>query len=192
MKQILSIIVLMILFSCKQKEQMLEPGDTPAPTSDRLVDGKLKSKPTDTISGIQTKVNTFERVAIDEASQKMFDERLKNAIQQSDDEIAWTGVAWAWGNDGPCTQTWMCMTHVGNFEISFSDGNFGFGKVVHRMGNSAHDCIQNAKDAMKPPHPDRGLAVAWVMASQIHNKPYYEWLRLHGDAVLNALRRIPG
>ncbi len=114
------------------------------------------------------------------------------SIAQDDVEYAWTGIWWAWNDHGPCTQEWLCKTHIGNFQIKFGDGYLpGQPQLVHRWFNSAHDCIKHAKDAVSSNPVDRGLAVTWVMASQIHNKAYYEWLRNHGDAVLEALKRIP-
>ena len=117
------------------------------------------------------------------------------SINSDDVSTAYVGVLWAWNDNSPCSQILLCATYIGNFEITFGNGGLGFTGVVQRITTSAHDCIKNAKDALMGQNkdgvnPDRGLAVAWVMASQIHNKPYYEWLKTHGDAVVAALGMI--
>lgn len=117
------------------------------------------------------------------------------SIAEDDVQVAYQGIIWAWNNHGPCTRFVLCATYIGNFEITFGDGKIGFSKLVQRLTTSAHNCIQNAKNALLGDNhnginPDRGLAVAWVMASQIHNKPYYEWLKEHGDAVIKALSMV--
>jgi hypothetical protein len=36
---------------------------------------------------------------------------------------------------------WLCLTHIDDVRISFSDGNFGVCVGIWRMFTSAHDCI---------------------------------------------------
>jgi hypothetical protein len=117
------------------------------------------------------------------------------ALDSGDVETAYANIIWAWNDHGPCTRFILCATYIGNFEITFSNGSIGFNQVVQRLTTSAHDCIQKAKDALLGPNgdgnnPNFALAVTWVMASQIHNKPVYEWLRTHGDAVIAALGMV--
>jgi hypothetical protein len=116
-------------------------------------------------------------------------------ITSSDLETAWGAVRWSWGNDAPCSNIKLCATHIDNITIIFGVIPIDLKHLVQRLTTSAHDCIVNAKKALMGingdgQNPDHGLAVAWVMASQIHNKPMYDWLRTHGDAVLQALYRI--
>src|SRR4051812_48270226 len=117
----------------------------------------------------------------------MFELKIEDFPQElsvtSDDvSTAYVGISWAWNNYAPCSNLILCASYIGNFEINFGTGGLGFSRIVQRITTSAHDCIKNAKDALlglnhDGVNPDHGLAVAWVMASQIHNKPYYEWLR---------------
>ena len=165
-----------------------------------LNDGHLSALPVDTIvvkpptlPADWIKVMLKQGIGI---NTNMIFDKVDQAITKSDETIAREGIIWAWGNTGPCTQELLCKTYVGNFFIVFKGSVWPFKDMILRWFNSAHDCIQNAINALKgsPGHkaddvqiPDRALAVAWVMASQIHNKSYYEWLRTHGDAVVNVL-----
>jgi hypothetical protein len=90
----------------------------------------------------------------------------------------------------------FCCAYFDSFgvNITFSDGSIAPFAHVYRLFKSAHDCIVEAKRALagSPPStpPDRGLAVQWVMATQIHNRPELDWLRTHPDAVIAALQQI--
>jgi hypothetical protein len=90
----------------------------------------------------------------------------------------------------------FCCAYFDSFgvNITFSDGSIAPFAHVYRLFKSAHDCIVEAKRALagRPPStpPDRGLAVQWVMATQIHNRPELDWLRTHPDAVIAALQQI--
>jgi hypothetical protein len=111
------------------------------------------------------------------------------ALAASPDEVeASNHIVWAWNNHGPCTQAVLCATYVDHFGITFKDGSFGAFIKVQRLTTSAHDCIVQAKKAKA--EGNRGLAVEWVMASQIHNRGAYVWLRDHADAVITALDRV--
>ena len=78
------------------------------------------------------------------------------------------------------------MARVSNF----SNGSFSSHVTIYRDGKSAHSCIQSALDALNESPPKPGVAVEWVMASQIHNRPVFDWLKNHPDAVVAALRQI--
>lgn len=110
---------------------------------------------------------------------------------------AYNDVKWAWDDHGPCTKVVLCATYFDHFgvNITFSDGSVVPFAHVQRLTTSAHDCIQNAKDALFKATPqknpaNRGLAVEWVMASQIHNRSEMEWLRTHPDAVIAAVGNV--
>ncbi|HEY5176982.1 MAG TPA: hypothetical protein VII95_15605 [Terriglobales bacterium] len=107
----------------------------------------------------------------------------------ADVQTAYANESWAWKDNGPCTKFVLCATYFDSFgvNIAFGDGSVMPFAHVQRMTTSGHNCIQNAKDNRLK---DKGLAVEWVMASQIHNKPLMEWMRTHPDAVIAALARI--
>jgi hypothetical protein len=113
------------------------------------------------------------------------------AVPGSDVDHAWTAVNWAWHDDGPCTRFVLCWTYINGAGIAFSDGRVGPFVQIYRDGKSAHSCIQSALDALYGNPSNPGLAVEWVMASQIHNPPEKDWLQNHPDAVIAALLRIP-
>jgi len=178
-------------------------------TIETLADGQLKTPPKDTIFGTGDRVSSLTVPSADTVHKSPTPAQLKEVqellsklatiqavtIIDDDVQVAYSHILWAWGDNGPCTRFILCATYIGNFEIKFSDGDLGFSRIVQRLTTSAHDCIANAKKALLGPHgdgnnPDRGLAVAWVMASQIHNRPVYEWQRTHGDAVIKALSQI--
>jgi hypothetical protein len=123
---------------------------------------------------------------------------VAKAQSQPDIDRAFNDEKWAWNDHGPCTKVILCATYFDHFgvNIKFSDGSVVPFAHVQRLTTSAHDCIQNAKKALvKIAGPGeapagRALAVEWVMASQIHNKPELEWLRDHPDAVVAALGKI--
>jgi hypothetical protein len=84
-------------------------------------------------------------------------------------------------------RTLLCATYIDHVGISFKDGDFGVSAKVQRLTTSAHDCIRNAKQELQK--GNRGLAVEWVMATQLHNRTAKNWLKDHPDAVVLALRR---
>lgn len=114
--------------------------------------------------------------------------QLPATVASNDVDNALTHIRWAWSDNGPCTRFVLCATYIDEVGISFTNGNFGPFIKIQRLTNSAHDCIQHAKDELVQGH--RGVAVEWVIASQIHNPPVYDWLRAHPDAVVTALGRI--
>lgn len=109
-------------------------------------------------------------------------------VPGDDVDTAWVNISWAWNDDGPCTNFLLCWTYIDSVGIKFSDGTIGPFANIYRDGKSAHSCIASALDALKS--GDRGLAVEWVMASQIHNRPVFDWLKNHPDAVIDALGRL--
>ena len=141
---------------------------------------------------------TFDRLGLDWANLVRLPDEQLNAIpdgpvfEETDIDRAFEDIIWAWKDHGPCSRFILCSTYFDSFgvNITFSDGSVVPFAHVQRLTTSAHDCIQNAKSAYRPnppQQPDRGLAVEWVMASQIHNRPELDWLRAHPDAVLAAL-----
>jgi len=107
----------------------------------------------------------------------------------ADVQNAYNNELWAWNDHGPCSQFKICAKYFDSFgaNITFGDGSVVPFAHVQRLTTSAHDCIQNAKNNQLA---NRALAVEWVMASQIHNKPLMEWMRTHPDAVVAALGKI--
>jgi hypothetical protein len=110
---------------------------------------------------------------------RVLDDDVQNALMH---------VSWAWGNHGPCTRFFLCLFYIDHVEFRWTDGSVSFGPRIQRLTTSAHDCIQNAKNAVQ--RGEKPLAVEWVMASQIHNPPAWEWLRTHPDAVITALSLV--
>lgn len=125
-------------------------------------------------------------------SEQDFHYALANSVASSDVQFAYSNILWAWNNNGPCSNFLLCWTYFDSFgvNITFGDGSIAPFAHVYRDGKSAHSCIQAAKDALSANPPNRGLAVEWVMASQIHNKGVFEWLKNHPDAVVQALGSI--
>lgn len=203
-----SILLCSLILSCNDEAKVSEKTSktNAGATSTNVLspDGILKTPPIDTIFGSDDRNPPFLNTSdtLTKFDFEKFKESLSElsvspvaSIVENDDQIAFSHISWAWGNTGPCTRFILCATYIGNFEITFSDGNIGFNRIIQRLTTSAHDCIANAKKALRGPNrdgvnPDRGLAVGWVMASQIHNRPVYDWLRNHGDAVIRALGRI--
>jgi hypothetical protein len=150
------------------------------------------------LAELRAELLAAERTSL-EAGQMTAEEYLNaqaNSILANDVDTAWLHIRWAWGNNGPCSNFLLCWTYIDSAGIEFSNGHFGPFVKIYRDGKSAHACIQAALDALYPNDPqhvssDRGLAVEWVMASQIHNRPVFDWLRTHGDAVITALGFIP-
>ena len=114
---------------------------------------------------------------------------VASSPSEADIQNAYGNEMWAWKDNGPCSQFKLCAKYFDSFgvNITFGDGSVSPFAHVQRLTTSAHDCIQKAKDNRLK---DKGLAVEWVMASQIHNKPLMEWMRTHPDAVIAALARI--
>ncbi|RZM20465.1 MAG: hypothetical protein EOO88_36125 [Pedobacter sp.] len=203
MKNITMLAVILIGFqSCNQhgpaatKNNGIDSGHAPASqlaAADNVGNDTIRGETSpDSIENIQARIPPIETI---NQSLTILGESELFSIAASDDEVAFAHINWAWQNTGPCTRFILCATYIGNFEIVFSNGSIGFSRIVQRLTTSARDCIKNAKKAMlgrngDGVNPDRDLAVAWVMASQIHNRPVYDWLRLHGDNVIRALAMI--
>lgn len=113
-----------------------------------------------------------------------------NSIIASDLETSRLHVNWAWSDDGQCTNVVVCWTYIDGAGIAFSNGRVGPFVQIVRNGKSAHSCIQPALDALNGSPSNPGLAVEWVMASQIHNRPVFDWLKAHADAVIAALLQV--
>jgi hypothetical protein len=96
----------------------------------------------------------------------------------------------SWHDYEKCAHSKICAAYFESFGVGIT---FGDGEIVpfahlQRLTTSRHDCIQNARDALN--RGDRGLAVQWVMASQMLEPLDRNWLGDHPDAVLEALRHI--
>jgi hypothetical protein len=113
-----------------------------------------------------------------------------HAQSQAEINEAFHRVTWAWNSRGPCADPSLCATPFETFGVSirFNDGAVAPFAKVQRATASAHDCIRYAKDALA--RGDRGMAVQWVMASQLHNEAVRNWLRDNPDAVIAALARL--
>lgn len=116
--------------------------------------------------------------------------RVAQGPSQADVDEAYKGVRWAWNNKGPCTRVILCATYFDSFgvNINFADGSIAPFAHIQRLTTSAHDCIQHAIEYLNK--GDRGMAIQWAMASQIHNKKYMNWMHTHPDAVVVALQKI--
>lgn len=108
----------------------------------------------------------------------------------SDVDEALRHVNWAWNNNTPCTRTALCATYFDAWgvDIRFADGSVVPFARLQRLTTSAHDCIAKAREYLG--NGDRGMAVQWVMASQIHNEAVRKWMKRHPDAVIGALKRL--
>jgi hypothetical protein len=96
----------------------------------------------------------------------------------------------SWRDYDKCTRSKVCSSYFESFGvgITFGDGEIVPFAHVQRLTASRHDCIVNARDALD--RGDRGMAVQWVMASQMLEPLDRNWLGDHPDAVLEALRHI--
>jgi hypothetical protein len=133
------------------------------------------------VAAIKAAVDSAKKAPKPATTQKL------DATNAVDPDVAFarSHIDWADGNNGPCSNFWLCVTYIDHASITFKDGDFGVRVGIWRGNTSAHDCIVNAKQALK--EGNRGLAVEWVMAAQIHNPPVKDWLRTHPDAVVAAL-----
>lgn len=111
-----------------------------------------------------------------------------DATVNQDVATAKAHIDWAWNDHGPCSRFTLCATYFDSFGVNlkFSDGSVAPFAHISRLTTSAHDCIENARRELRE-KGDRAMAVQWVMASQIHNRPVWEWMRAHPDAVVTAL-----
>ena len=109
------------------------------------------------------------------------DEDLKKAASE---------IRGSWRDYDKCTRSKVCSSYFESFGvgITFGDGEIVPFAHVQRLTASRHDCIMNARDALD--RGDRGMAVQWVMASQMLEPLDRNWLGDHPDAVLEALRHI--
>jgi len=210
-------LVTIFLISCsnqhsEESKQLVDSLKTQIVYKDSIIESfqkgfakHLSTPPTDTIKPTKSSdAGSFKKIQIMPAVTSYFKpieitRELAVALNTDEDQLAWEGIWWAWNDDGPCTKEWLCKTYIGNFSIFYNGHWNPFSQLVQRWTTSAHDCMTNALDALKIKHSgeknesqeiDHGLAIAWAMASQIHNEPYKEWQRTHGDAVIRALLRL--
>jgi hypothetical protein len=112
------------------------------------------------------------------------------SIPADDLKKAASEIRGSWHDYDKCTRSKVCMSYFESFGvgITFGDGEIVPFAHVQRLTASRHDCIVNARDALD--HGNRGMAVQWVMASQMLEPLDRNWLGDHPDAVLEALRQI--
>jgi hypothetical protein len=111
------------------------------------------------------------------------DDDLKKALSE---------IRSSWRDYEKCARSKMCSTYFESFGVglTFNDGTLVSFAHVQRLTASRHDCIVNARDALD--RGDLGMAVQWVMASQMQEPLDRNWLGDHPDAVIEALRRCCG
>lgn len=144
----------------------------------------------DTVDAAETE--RANRLSVDSASDALkratgMSRVRATATADGNDDVnhALLHVQWAANDRGSCKRALKCLTHFNSVGVTFKDGSFGpFAKVWRGM-RSGRSCIENALAALK--RGQRGLAVEWVMASQVHNDPVRRWLHEHPDAVIGAL-----
>jgi hypothetical protein len=112
------------------------------------------------------------------------------AIPADDLKKAGSEIRASWHDYDKCTRSKVCSSYFESFGVglTFGDGEIVPFAHVQRLTASRHDCIVNARDALD--HGNRGMAVQWVMASQMLEPLDRNWLGDHPDAVLEALRHI--
>jgi hypothetical protein len=112
------------------------------------------------------------------------------AIPADDLKKAGSEIRASWHDYDKCTRSKVCSSYFESFGVglTFGDGEIVPFAHVQRLTASRHDCIVNARDALD--HGNRGMAVQWVMASQMLEPLDRNWLGDHPDAVLEALRQI--
>lgn len=112
------------------------------------------------------------------------------SVPSEDLKKAASEIRGSWRDYDKCTRSKVCSSYFESFGvgITFGDGEIVPFAHVQRLTASRHDCIVNARDALD--RGDRGMAVQWVMASQMLEPLDRNWLGDHPDAVLEALRHI--
>ena len=112
------------------------------------------------------------------------------SIPADDLKKAGSEIRASWHDYDKCTRSKVCSSYFESFGVglTFGDGEIVPFAHVQRLTASRHDCIVNARDALD--HGNRGMAVQWVMASQMLEPLDRNWLGDHPDAVLAALRQI--
>jgi hypothetical protein len=114
--------------------------------------------------------------------------RLPAHLVGNDVDNALLLMRWAWAESASCSSVTVCAKPISRLHFRWDDGTEEVGPIIQRWTASPHDCIQNAGKALKDKH--RALAVEWVMASEAHNTPAQQWIRLHPGAVLDALQHV--
>ena len=114
--------------------------------------------------------------------------RLPAHMVGNDVDNALVLMRWGWAENAACSNETTCTKTIERLHFRWADGTQEIGPIIQRWTASPHDCIQNARNALKDKH--RALAVEWVMASQAHNAPAEQWIRNHPGAVLDALQHV--
>jgi len=112
------------------------------------------------------------------------------AIPDEDLKEATSKIRRSWHDYNKCNHSKICYSYFDSFGvgITFADGEIVPFAHVQRLTASKHDCIVNAREAAD--HGNRGVAVQWVMASQMTEPLDRNWVGDHPDAVLEALKII--
>ncbi len=110
-------------------------------------------------------------------------------VADADLKQALSEVRAAWRDYEKCARAKWCSAYFESFGVglTFNDGTLVSFAHVQRLTASRHDCIVNAHEALD--RGDLGMAVQWVMASQVQEPLDRNWLGDHPDAVILALRR---
>jgi hypothetical protein len=117
---------------------------------------------------------------------------VSTAVSDSDVRKALSEIKSSWRDYTQCERAKLCSVYFESFGVglTFNDGSIAPFAHAQRLTASGHDCIVNGRAALE--HGDRGLAVQWVMASELQDPPLRNWLGDHPDAVIEALRRCCG
>ena len=110
------------------------------------------------------------------------------AVSPEESKKALKAVRRSWVNFNVCDRANVCGTYFDTFGValSFNDGTITPLAHERRRTLSGHDCIINARESLQ--HGDKGLAVQWVMASEIDDLQLRAWMGDHPDAVIEALQ----
>lgn len=111
------------------------------------------------------------------------------AVQERDVKTALSEMTSAWHDYVRCNRPRSCSVYFESYGVAltFNDGTITPFSHTQRLAASGHDCIVNARAALA--HGDRGLAVQWVMASNLQDLLVRNWMAEHPDAVIAALNR---
>lgn len=110
-----------------------------------------------------------------------------DAVSDADVKKALTEIRTSWRDFNTCDRSDVCSAYFDTFGValSFGDGSIAPFSHLRRRTLSEHDCIVNARAALE--QKDRGLAVQWVMASEVEHPQLRAWMGDHPDAVIEAL-----
>jgi len=96
-------------------------------------------------------------------------------------------IIWMWNERGTCYKP-KCVFYVveAKFGVQFQNGSFGpIFPFTFRGFKSAHDCVRTAKDDLS--NGNRGMAIAWLQAGQLHNPDAQSLIAKYADAALGII-----